>query len=100
MRPAELGLCLEFQLLHYTLANFNIVTRAEIYRLIQGKAVPVGVEVTHLDHGTDRGNLMVRRYGDIAARNQTAALKQADLDAALDVDLHHNRRHRGNELEL
>jgi len=42
----QLLLRLEFQLGHQTFAGVNVIARAEINRLIQRKAVPVGIEIT------------------------------------------------------
>ena len=70
---------LVFELRDQTFTGFNVIARAEINRLIQGKAIPVGVEEAHLDDSADWGDFMIGRDGNIAARNQAPPLEQADL---------------------
>src|SRR5665213_4157695 len=72
---------LVFELRGQTFAGVNIITRPQIYRLIQGMAFPVGVKIPHLHNRADFGNVVIGRDGDVAARNQASAFEQTDLHA-------------------
>ena len=56
--------------------------------------------LTNIYHIANSRNLMIGGDGDIAARNQTPSLEQADFHTALDVDLGDYYRHLGDEFEL
>lgn len=83
---------LVFELREQALTRIDIIARAEIHRLMQGIAVPIRVEIPHLDNCADCGDVVIGRDGDVAAGNQVPAPEQTNLHASLGIYSGNNRR--------
>ena len=93
-------LSLVFELGEDAFVLFDVVPRPQIHRLIQGVALPEGIQEAALDYITHRRDLEVRRNGDVAHRNPPLTIEQTQFNAALVVKARHHSRQSGVELVL
>ena len=67
--------------------DLNILPWPKVNRLIQGVALPEGIQVAALDHLTHCGHFEVGRNGDVAHRNPTLTIENVHVENSEGVTL-------------
>jgi hypothetical protein len=75
-----------FELLDHALGYRDVAAFAEVNRLVDAAAFPVGVEITNIADLADFRNGVVGRDGDVAGGDLDAFIKERQGDAAFAVD--------------
>src|ERR1035441_5914798 len=91
---------LVFELGEDAFVLFDVLPRPQVHRLIQGIALPEGVEVADLDHLTYCGHFGVGRNGNVATGNPPLTIEQTQFDAALVIQVGDHSRTGSVELVL